>query len=126
MGLARAVSASRQTCLGPSQPHRGGPRRILSRLTHAGASSLLPASWADKRGQEAGPMKYLKVVGLGTLAAIAMSAVAVGSVQAAALPTVSIAVTKSSITVGGTLQSGAVNVVSTGTGVKEAGANLFL
>jgi hypothetical protein len=40
--------------------------------------------------------------------------------QAAALPTVSVAVTPSSISVSGALQSGGVNVVTTDTGVKEA------
>jgi hypothetical protein len=44
--------------------------------------------------------------------------------RAAALPTVSIGVNASSITVSGALQSGAVNVVSTATGVKESGAVL--
>jgi len=51
---------------------------------------------------------------------------AAGSAQAATLPTLTIALTKSSITVGGTTQSGAVNVISTATGVKEANAILFL
>jgi hypothetical protein len=45
---------------------------------------------------------------------------------ASTLPTVTIAISPSSITVGGALQSGAVNIVSTATGVKEAGAILFL
>jgi hypothetical protein len=48
-----------------------------------------------------------------------------GTARAATLPTVSVALTPSSITVGGTLQSGGVNVVSTATGVKEAGVILF-
>jgi hypothetical protein len=48
-----------------------------------------------------------------------------GSAQASTLPTLTLALTKSSITVGGTTQSGAVNVVSTATGVKEANAILF-
>ena len=53
--------------------------------------------------------------------------IAVGSAAATStLPTLSLTITKSSITVGGTTQSGAVNVVSTATGVKEAGAILFL
>jgi hypothetical protein len=53
--------------------------------------------------------------------------IAVGSASASpALPTLSLALTKSSITVGGTTQSGGVNVVTTATGVKEAGAILFL
>jgi hypothetical protein len=48
------------------------------------------------------------------------------SAQAATLPTLTLALTKSSITVGGTLKSGGVNVVSTATGTKEASAILFL
>ena len=53
--------------------------------------------------------------------------IAAGSAAAApTLPTLSLTITASSITVGGTTQSGAVNVVSTATGVKEAGAILFL
>ena len=54
--------------------------------------------------------------------------IAVGSAAAATstLPTFSIAITKSSITVAGATQSGAVNVVSTATGVKEASVILFL
>jgi hypothetical protein len=42
------------------------------------------------------------------------------------LPTLSLTLTKSSITVTGATQSGAVNVVSTATGVKEANVILFL
>lgn len=55
------------------------------------------------------------------LLAFAVSLIAAGSAAAATLPTISVAVTPSSITVGGTLQSGGVNVVSTATGVKEGG-----
>ncbi|HTA32842.1 MAG TPA: hypothetical protein VK721_05405 [Solirubrobacteraceae bacterium] len=45
--------------------------------------------------------------------------------QASTLPTLTLALTKSSITVGGATQSGAVNVVTTATGTKEASAILF-
>ena len=55
----------------------------------------------------------------------AVSLVAVGSAQAAPLPTLTLALTKTSVTIGGTLQSGAVNVVATATGTKEAAAVLF-
>jgi hypothetical protein len=55
-----------------------------------------------------------------------VSLVAGASAQASPLPTLTLAVTKSSITPGGTTQSGAVNVVTTATGVKEATAVLFL
>jgi hypothetical protein len=50
---------------------------------------------------------------------------AAASAQASTLPTVTVALTKTTITVGGTLESGAVNVVSTATGTKEAQAILF-
>jgi hypothetical protein len=46
--------------------------------------------------------------------------------SAAALPTVSVAVTPSSISVSGSLQSGGVNVVASDTGVKEAAVILVL
>jgi hypothetical protein len=52
--------------------------------------------------------------------------IAAGAAQASTLPTLSLALTKSSITVGGSTQSGAVNVVSTATGIKEGNAILFL
>lgn len=55
-----------------------------------------------------------------------VSLAAVASAQASTLPTLTLTITKSSITVGGTTQSGAVNVVSTASGVKEATAILFL
>lgn len=52
--------------------------------------------------------------------------VATATAQAATtLPKLTLALTKSSITVGGTLQSGGVDVVSTATGTKEATALLF-
>jgi hypothetical protein len=49
-----------------------------------------------------------------------------GTAQAATLPSVSVAVTPTSITVAGTLQSGGVNVVSTATGIKEGGVIMLL
>jgi len=53
--------------------------------------------------------------------------IAAGSAAASStLPTLSLTATASSITVSGATQSGAVNVVSTATGVKEAGVLLFL
>ena len=53
--------------------------------------------------------------------------IAVGSAAASStLPTLSLTATASSITVSGATQSGAVNVVSTATGLKEAGVLLFL
>jgi hypothetical protein len=67
----------------------------------------------------------LRATLVAALAATASLAV-VGSAQAATLPNLSLTITSSSITVGGTAQSGAVNVVSTATGVKEASVILFL
>jgi hypothetical protein len=61
----------------------------------------------------------------GLLAAGALFACA-GIAQASTLPTVTVAVTPTTITVGGALQSGGVNVVSTATGVKEGGVVLVL
>jgi hypothetical protein len=62
----------------------------------------------------------------GAALVVATSLVAAGSAQASVLPTLTLTLTKSSIAVGGSTQSGAVNVVSTATGVKEALAVLFL
>lgn len=67
----------------------------------------------------------LRGVFVASLVAV-VSLVVAASAQASTLPTLTLTVTKSSITVGGTTQSGAVNVVSTATGVKEANAILFL
>jgi hypothetical protein len=59
--------------------------------------------------------------------AAAASLAAVSSAQAATLPNLTLTLTNSSITVTGATQSGAVNVVTTATGVKgEASAILFL
>jgi len=49
-----------------------------------------------------------------------------GTAGAAALPTVSITINKTGITVGGTLQSGGVSVVTTATGLKEPSPTLVL
>ncbi len=59
------------------------------------------------------------------LFALAGTLLVAGTAQASTLPTLTLALTKSSITVGGTTQSGAVNVVSTASGVKEGAAILF-
>jgi len=73
------------------------------------------------------PHKRAAVLATGTLLIAAGSLIAVGSAQAAPLPTLTLTVTKTSIAVGGSTQSGAVNVVSTaGAGVKESNAILFL
>jgi len=56
----------------------------------------------------------------------ALGLVSAASAQASALPTLTLTITKSTITVTGATQSGAANVVSSATGVKEATAILFL
>jgi len=63
---------------------------------------------------------------LSALSALVGGLFAAGSAQASTLPTVSIAVSKSAATISGALESGGVNVVSTGTGTKEASVILFL
>jgi hypothetical protein len=69
-----------------------------------------------------GPLRGVFIAAL--LASVGL--VSAASAQASTLPTLTLTLTKSSITVAGATQSGAVNVVSTATGVKEAGAILFL
>ena len=69
-----------------------------------------------------GPLRGVLITAL--LASVGL--VSASSAQASALPTLTLTVTKSSITVGGATQSGGVNVVSTATGVKEASVILFL
>jgi hypothetical protein len=70
--------------------------------------------------------RLLAVLPAGALIALAGGLGGGVPAQAAALPTVTVSVTASSITVGGALQSGGVNVVSTATGVKEAGVVFVL
>jgi hypothetical protein len=62
---------------------------------------------------------------VGATLALAASLIAAGSAQASTLPTLNVTVTSSSITVGGSPQSGGVNVLSTASGVKEASVLLF-
>jgi hypothetical protein len=57
---------------------------------------------------------------------IATGLLSAGSATAAPLPTLSLTLTPSSISVGGVLQSGAVDVVSTATGGQEPSPVLFL
>jgi hypothetical protein len=73
-------------------------------------------------GSRRSPIRGLFVASL----LVAIGLLSAGSAQAATLPTLTLTITKSSITVGGTTQSGAVNVISTANGVKEATAILFL
>jgi hypothetical protein len=75
------------------------------------------------------PQRAMAVVAVSCLSALLSLAgglFAAGSAQASTLPTVSIAITPSSATVSGALESGGVNVVSTDTGVKEASIIVFL
>ncbi len=75
------------------------------------------------------PQRAVAVVAvscLSVLLALAGGLYAAGSAQASTLPTISIAVTKSSATISGALESGGANVVSTGTGTKEANVIVFL
>jgi hypothetical protein len=59
------------------------------------------------------------------LAALGAAALATGAAQAATLPTVTATVSPTAITISGALQSGAVNISSTGTG-KEPDVTLIL
>ncbi len=69
---------------------------------------------------------FVAVMVLSAACAVSGGLVA-ASAQASTLPTLTLTLAPSSITVGGTLQSGGVNVVSTATGVKgEPGAVLVL
>jgi hypothetical protein len=71
-------------------------------------------------------MKTTRVIlAAGAASLLTAGLVATGTAQAGTLPKLTLALTKSSITVGGTLQSGGVDVVSTATGTKEATALLF-
>jgi hypothetical protein len=70
--------------------------------------------------------KRLAVMLAGVLLAAVGSLTVVGSAQASTLPTLTLTLNKTAITVGGSQQSGGVNVVATATGIKEAGAILFL
>jgi hypothetical protein len=71
-------------------------------------------------------MKRIRMIGLSAVASFAMSAMVAEYAQASGLPTLTLTITKSSISVGGATQSGGVNVVTTATGLKEANAFLFL
>jgi uncharacterized cupredoxin-like copper-binding protein len=73
-------------------------------------------------------MKRLTLLAVTASALLAAGGTIAADSAAAAstLPTLSLKITNSSITVGGATQSGGVNVVSTATGVKEASVILFL
>ena len=73
-------------------------------------------------------MKRLTLLAVTASALLAAGGTIAADSAAAAstLPTLSLTLTASSITVGGATQSGAVNVVTTATGLKEAGVLLFL
>jgi hypothetical protein len=69
-----------------------------------------------------GPLRGVFLAAL--LAAVSLASA--GAAQASTLPTLTLTLTASSITVAGATESGAVNVVSTATGLKEANVILFL
>jgi hypothetical protein len=72
------------------------------------------------------PRSALATLTVAGFLALAGGLTAVGSAQAVTLPSLSIAITSSSATVSGNLESGGVNVAVTDTGVKEAGVILVL
>jgi hypothetical protein len=73
------------------------------------------------------PQRTMALAGIACVCAFsALGLLAAGGAQASTVPTLTLTLTKTSITVGGSTQSGAVNVVTTVTGVKEAAAILFL
>lgn len=61
----------------------------------------------------------------GLLAALVCSLTAGSLAQASTLPRITVGVSKAATTVGGSLESGAVNIVTTSSGVKEATVILF-
>lgn len=79
----------------------------------------MPFSW-NRRAPRIG-------VSMAILAASSLIAILAGfgSAQAATLPTLTLSLTSSSITVTGSPQAGAVNVIASAAGVKEASAIIF-
>jgi hypothetical protein len=73
-------------------------------------------------------MKRLALLAVATTAVLNAAGMLAATADAASstLPTVSVAITPTSIAVTGTLESGAVNVISSDTGVKEGSVILFL
>ena len=78
--------------------------------------------WNASSSFRAGILSAL--VAVSGILASAGGLLATGTAEAATLPSLNVALTKSSVSVGGSLQAGAVNVVTTGTGAKEAGATI--
>ena len=89
-------------------------------LSPSFSSTPIPGDQVMKR------LTLLAVTASVLLAAGGTIAVSSAAAATSTLPTLSLTITNSSITVTGATQSGAVNVLSTATGVKEAGAILFL
>jgi len=78
--------------------------------------------WNASQSFSAGALSaFLAVSGI---LASAGALLATGTADAATLPSLNVSLAKSSVTVGGSLQAGAVNVVTTGTGLKEAAATI--
>src|SRR5271156_4778887 len=95
-----------------------------------GVQPLCPANRKDHRMSSSwsrrAPQKRVAAFATSALLVAAVSLIGVASAQASTLPTLTLTLTKTSITVGGTTQSGGVNVVTTATGgVKEGLAVLF-
>jgi hypothetical protein len=72
------------------------------------------------------PLALVALAASSLLAAAVLAAAASAAQASSTLPTVTVAMNGSSIVVGGALQSGAVNVVSTVTGEREGSPVLFL
>ncbi len=66
-----------------------------------------------------------RVLPLGLAASLLATLLIAATSQAASLPTLTIAVTPTSATVGGALESGAVNIAASDTGVKEGSVIVF-
>jgi hypothetical protein len=98
----------------------------MAALLHEGE---LSTTLAPKRKDErmSCPVDRRSLRGVGLTAIVAVAALAFScTAQATTLPTVSVAISPSSGTVSGPLESGAANIVSKDTGVKEATEILFL
>jgi hypothetical protein len=109
----------------PADP-QGTPGAETKSLNSGGSRPVCGLRAIHQPGDKQVKKRTLQATIIAALAAASCLA-AVGSAQAATLPNLTLTLTNSSITVGGATQSGAVNIVTTATGVKgEASAILFL
>jgi uncharacterized cupredoxin-like copper-binding protein len=83
-------------------------------------------SYSNSRVLPPRAIGLVAILAVSSVFACAAGLVVAASAQASTPPTVSIAITKSTATISGALESGGVNVVSTATGVKEGNVILFL